>query len=555
MRGNSVKAEHKRPEPPTTSQPTSDRLSAERESNSTNVGENGSRAIPPEWSGISAITAPPESKTRSPKKSIASLYEVLRLHDNQLLQSIKRSLIIAKQSAQQKVAASAASRKARQRARDLAKLRSALIISFPSNGEENARSKAEEETKRKAKEARSHVEEALAGIRLEQEREAEQARLKAEEEAKRKAADARRHVEEALARIKAEEERQAEQARLKAEEETKREAQEVPRHEEAQAGIRTEEERQAEQARLKAEEETKRNAAEARRHAEAQARIRAEEERQHAQAEQARLKAEEETKRNAAEARRHAEAQAIRTEEERQQAQAERARLEAEEETERNAAWARRHAEAQARIRMEEERQAELARLKAEEESLKDLIIRRCPKCERVVRSDQAYCLYDATRLVNATDAPVSPALRPDATTRPVVWVLAIGTFLGAAILVGVVVNDISNVSRSATSEGIKQSANVNEDQPVVGGTLNGKETILPNPEYPESAKRNEASGKVTVAVLVDSKGIVVSARALNGHPLLQVPAVAAARKARFAPEKLIRQRSRTSGTITYDFK
>jgi TonB family protein len=514
MRGDSVKAEHKGPEPPTTTQPTSDRL-------------NG----------------------------IASLHEVLRLHDNQLVQSIKRSLIIAKQSAQQKVAASVASRKARQKARELEKLRSALIISFPSTREEPAQSKAKEETKRKAKEARSHVEEALTGIRLEQERQAEQERLKANVETKRKAADARRHVEEALARIKAEEERQAEETRLKAEDETKRKAAEVGRYAEAQAGIRAEQERQraqAEQARLKAEEETKREAEELHRHAEAQAGITAEQERQ---AKQARLKAEEETKRNAAEARRHAEAQAIRTEEERQQAQAERARLEAEEETERNAAWARRHSEAQARIRMEEERQAELALLKAEEESLKDLINRRCPKCKRVVRSDQAYCLYDATRLDNATDAPVSPALRPDATTGPVVWLLVIVTFLGAAILVGVVVHNISSEPGLTTSEGIKQSANVRQDQPVVGGTLNGKETLLPKPEYPESAKRNGASGKVTVAVLVDGKGTVISARALSGDPLLQVPAVAAARTARFAPKKLISQRSRTSGTITYEFK
>src|SRR6266487_5967905 len=204
MRGDSVKAEHKRPEPPTTTQPTSDRLSAERESNPTDVGENGSPTMRP--FGISAITAPPESKNTSPEKSSTSLYEVLRLDGNQLLQSIKRSLIIAKQSAQQKVAASAASRKARQRARELAKLRSALIISFPSNPEEQARSKAEEETKRKAKEARSHVEEALAGIRSEQERQAEQARLKAEEETKRKAAEVRRHEEEAQAGIRAEQE-------------------------------------------------------------------------------------------------------------------------------------------------------------------------------------------------------------------------------------------------------------------------------------------------------------------------------------------------------------
>jgi TonB family protein len=136
-----------------------------------------------------------------------------------------------------------------------------------------------------------------------------------------------------------------------------------------------------------------------------------------------------------------------------------------------------------------------------------------------------------------------------------VVWFLVIITFLGAGILGGMVVNNIFHEPRSATSEGTKQSADVKQDQPVVAGTLNGKETLLPDPEYPESAKRNGASGKVTVAVLVDRTGTVISARALNGDPLLQVPAVAAARKARFAPEKLISRLSRTSGTITYNFK
>jgi hypothetical protein len=121
MLGESVRAEHKRPEPPTTSQPTSYRLSAERESNPADVGENGSPTMRPEWLRTSAITPPPESKTRSPENSSTSPYEVLRLNGNQLLQSIKRSLIIIKQSAQQKVAARAASRKARQKARELAK--------------------------------------------------------------------------------------------------------------------------------------------------------------------------------------------------------------------------------------------------------------------------------------------------------------------------------------------------------------------------------------------------------------------------------------------------
>ncbi len=408
------------------------------------------------------------------------------MHFNRLLQSTKRSLIVTRQSTQQKLAARAASRKAKQKARDLAKLRSALLISFPSKQEEQARLKTEAKTTRKGEEGRSHAEEGLARIKAEEERQAGQARLRAEEETTRKAEEAHRHEEEAQAKIKAEEERQAEQARLKAEEETTRKAEEAHRHEEeAQARIRAEQERQAEQALFKAEE-------------------------------QARLKAAEERIRKAEEARRHEEAQAgIRAEQERQRTQ------------------------------------AEQTGLKAQEESLKDSENKHCPKCKRVVRSDQAYCLYCATRLINETDSTA----KPDATSGPLVWLLVIITFLGAGILGRLVINRISNKPSSATSEGIKQSANVKQDPPVVGGTLTGKETILPNPEYPESAKRIGASGKVIVAVLVDRKGTVISARALNGDPLLQVLAVAAAKKARFSPEKLISQRPRTSGTITYNFK
>src|SRR6266404_2015748 len=271
MRGGSVWAEYKRPEPPTTSQPTSDRLSAERESNPTEVGKNGSPRMRPEWLVTSAITAPSETKTRSPEKSITSLYEVLRLHGNQLLQSTKRSLIIIKQSAHQKLAAGAASRKDRQKARELAKLRSALLISFPSKQGEQARLRAETERIRKAEEGPRHAE-AQAGIRAEQERQ----------------------------------QIQVEQARLEAETERIRKAEEGPRHAEAQAGIRAEQERQqvqVEQARLEAEAVRIRKAEEGRRHAEAQAGIRAEQERQQVQVEQARLKAEEETKRKAEEGR------------------------------------------------------------------------------------------------------------------------------------------------------------------------------------------------------------------------------------------------------------
>ena len=246
MRGDGVKAEDKRPQPHATWQPNSDRLSAERKPDPTDVRENGSPTMRPERLVMADITATPKSKTRSPDKNLTSLYRVLRLHGNQLFQSTKRSLVIAKQSAQQKFAARAASRKAMKEARDLAQLRSVLLIDFwPSKQAEQAQLRDADEVGRQAEETRRQAE-APARIKTEQERQqAEQARLKVEEETKRKAEGAGRHAA-ALARIEAEHERQqAEQARLKAEEETERKGELARTQAEAQARIKAEQERRS----------------------------------------------------------------------------------------------------------------------------------------------------------------------------------------------------------------------------------------------------------------------------------------------------------------------
>ena len=86
------------------------------------------------------------------------------------------------------------------------------------------------------------------------------------------------------------------------------------------------------------------------------------------------------------------------------------------------------------------------------------------------------------------------------------------------------------------------------------GGVLNGKATSLPVPEYPAIAKAAHASGSVTVNVIIDEDGNVVSARSVSGHPLLQAAAVAAARQAKFAPTKLSGQPVRVSGVLVYTF-
>jgi TonB family protein len=88
----------------------------------------------------------------------------------------------------------------------------------------------------------------------------------------------------------------------------------------------------------------------------------------------------------------------------------------------------------------------------------------------------------------------------------------------------------------------------------VSGGVLNGKAVSKPAPEYPEIARAARASGTVTVQVLLDEEGNVVSASAVSGHPLLQQAAVAAARQAKFSPTRLAGQPVKVSGVVTYNF-
>jgi len=88
----------------------------------------------------------------------------------------------------------------------------------------------------------------------------------------------------------------------------------------------------------------------------------------------------------------------------------------------------------------------------------------------------------------------------------------------------------------------------------ISGGVLNGKAISLPRPPYPPAARAVRASGAVSVQVLIDEQGNVVSASAVSGHPLLQAAAVAAARGAKFSPTVLSGQPVKVSGVITYNF-
>ena len=86
------------------------------------------------------------------------------------------------------------------------------------------------------------------------------------------------------------------------------------------------------------------------------------------------------------------------------------------------------------------------------------------------------------------------------------------------------------------------------------GSLISSQAISLPKPPYPHIARAAGVSGAVTVQILLDEAGKVISARAVSGHPLLQAAAVKAAYQARFSPTILSDQPVKVSGIITYNF-
>ena len=93
-----------------------------------------------------------------------------------------------------------------------------------------------------------------------------------------------------------------------------------------------------------------------------------------------------------------------------------------------------------------------------------------------------------------------------------------------------------------------------NSIKPVEAGDLNSKAVTLPKAILTEEAKRVKATGKVSVRVIVDENGKVVSAVALNNVAALREAAEDAARQAVFNPMVLDGITVRFTGVLTYDF-
>lgn len=86
-----------------------------------------------------------------------------------------------------------------------------------------------------------------------------------------------------------------------------------------------------------------------------------------------------------------------------------------------------------------------------------------------------------------------------------------------------------------------------------ISTVLNSRAMSLPRPNYPAMARQIRLQGTVTVQVLIDETGRVVSAKG-SGHPLLVGEAQKAAMQARFSPTVISETPVKVSGVITYNF-
>lgn len=88
----------------------------------------------------------------------------------------------------------------------------------------------------------------------------------------------------------------------------------------------------------------------------------------------------------------------------------------------------------------------------------------------------------------------------------------------------------------------------------ISAGVVNGKAINLIVPEYPKSARMTNVYGSVNVQVLINETGMVISAEAVSGHPLLRASSIKAALESTFQPMTLSGEPVRVSGIIIYNF-
>lgn len=105
-----------------------------------------------------------------------------------------------------------------------------------------------------------------------------------------------------------------------------------------------------------------------------------------------------------------------------------------------------------------------------------------------------------------------------------------------------------------SSSKSDENSTSDSRNKTVSGGVLNGRAIELPKPIYPPEAKAAGASGAVSVQVLIDEKGRIISACAVSGAREFHRVVEGAAYQSKFSPTTLEGKPVKVSGIITYNF-
>jgi len=102
--------------------------------------------------------------------------------------------------------------------------------------------------------------------------------------------------------------------------------------------------------------------------------------------------------------------------------------------------------------------------------------------------------------------------------------------------------------------DGPKLKSIIPPEGAILGGVLNDIATSLPAPDA-AAAKEANASGTVTVEVLVNEKGAVTASSVVGGPQPLWRAAGEAARQAKFDPPRHNGKPVKVAGVLTYEFK
>jgi protein TonB len=179
---------------------------------------------------------------------------------------------------------------------------------------------------------------------------------------------------------------------------------------------------------------------------------------------------------------------------------------------------------------------------------------------ERPATHPERTILIDSTANPNNPPDKISTAAQPIPPAPP-----------GAVISNRNVDPDVSIGAHGGVTGGTGNTPAVNIDMPppppapappqipkvlkVSTGVLKSNALSIPKPGYPPLARQIRIQGSISVQVLIDEHGKVVSAKALpGGHQILVNAAETAAMQARFSPTLLSGQPVKVSGVIIYNF-